>query len=415
MTQPHYPTYNSEDVKCWLATVFGKDIFFESQLSRRFFKPESEMGSGAWQISYTGEIYLSIDLPPLVTAHFVQELRRNIAWAIGDNKRSEAKAAEATGTETTFPGWPSDQEIIRDNLTIDTAKLQILAERIKQPAGYTISTVHKMLAHEAAWIERKKSLASVANEIFLGIKPDNENPRFGFTYDTPRGNSEAVELQLKLSDYGSPFGEESWQIRHDWVNRNHDLGLDGMLAYDELHIGGMGSIDEYRLALDGISDIDITNKLEVLRRPDKLPIIRKYIHEVIAATLTKNWFDGTNHPDYRHDLQILWADLNGIVTDAASEERGRRREQLEQTPKHQEWAAIFPQLMKDYPVFGDFVRAVHGAAPEGHEAVYARLQQWTADHFPLLRQHLEKSPVPTPSRPDALLLPPRMVSWARPN
>jgi hypothetical protein len=168
-----------------------------------------------------------------------------------------------------------------------------------------------------------------------------------------------------------------------------------MLAYQYYHEGTHAPIDDFKLALSAVSDTDFSNKLEKLRKPEKLAIVRQYINEVIAATFIHNWFDHADHPDYDKDLRTIFDSLpEGLSRDEQISWRTNQMDAIKATPKYTVWDKVFPELAEAHLTTGDFVQAIYREPSAGQEELYARLRRWAEETFPLLKTHLDAIATP---------------------
>lgn len=380
-------------VKKWLTKVFSKEILFESQESKRMGERGSKADQCAWQIYSSDSIRLQMDLPPMLASHFALSLQDKLQWAIEKQIDPDRSCQNQIERNRLYrdSDWPLPSEVIRDSLWINTELLQVVAKRLTKPADMVGCTIREMLAHEAAWIERKKSVVSVCNAMFLGLqRPPENHAHFGFYYGTTSKSSSGLELAFKIGDYFSPFSEEDkCDVDHTWRKRNHELGLEGMLSYNYWTSGGHEDLEEHRFVLDVISDTDFANKLEILRQPEKLAVARQYIHEVIAATNTEHWFSHGHHPDLQEDVQKI---IDSLPRKASAKKRreqfDKQKRELGASPKYKLWDSLFPQLANDQPTIGDLIQTIDCVPPKGQEEVYGSLQKWADETFPLLRPHL---------------------------
>jgi len=386
-----------------LTKVFGKDILFESKLSQHWNNHDGKPAPCAWNMVYSGEIFLQIDLPPLLAPHFVSLLQAKLQWAIEKeiDPKNSCKNNQERSKLLRDSDWPLPSEVIRDNLSINTDALQFVAEHLTKPVDMVGSTIREMLAHEAVWIDRKQSVVSVCNALFLGLQQLPKNlTHSGFCYGKTSGNRSGVELAFKIGSYSSPFSEEVYPTRRAYRDRNHALGLEGMLAYEHFEIGTHAPIEEHKFALYGISDAEIANKLERLRQPERLAVTQQYIHEVIAATSVQHWFRHNEHPDYRIDVQEI---MNSVPRDVSDKkQRGwfdRQKSELEASPKYALWDTVFPQLAQNQPTVGGLVQTIDCEPPKGQEEVYTRLQKWADETFPLLKPHLAATRTSSSTKP----------------
>lgn len=406
MAATEYPRYKMADVKKWLAKVFGKEILFESQESLRWHERDPKDDAGAWHLYYTGDIFLRMDLPPLLESHFAHTLQRKLGYAIGESIDKDFWSKNRAQQEEILRNtdWPQPSEVVRDSCWINTGKLRDVAKRLTKPAEWMEEIVNEMLAHEAAWIERKQSVASVCNELFLGHKTQSifrKAPQF--RYSTRSGNLSGLEVSCVIAEYQSPLPGDAYASSIQWRQRNHEVGLEGMMAYEFFSIGTHAPIEEFKFALYGRSDMEIANQLETLRKPEKLVTVRKYIHEVIAETSIKHWLSERYHPDFSNELQEAWKAMPTGLSEKKQEAWAKSQEEaISAMPKHRQWKIVFPQLAQDHPTTGAFIQAIYREPPAGHEETYAYLRRWSESMFPLLKSQLGITEQPTPHRPEKI-------------
>ncbi|QQR68240.1 MAG: hypothetical protein IPI58_05100 [Alphaproteobacteria bacterium] len=397
MTQDDRHQHTFEQATEWLIRVFGPAIMFESQLSRMRASAGKDVDPCAWKMDSYGDLDLDIDLPPMIVEHFVEHLRHHLGEAMIEKivPIHWKKDGRANLRALRRSDWPMPKDVIESNLSIRAAALKDVAERSPKRAEWIDGIVHDLLAHEAAWMTRKRSVEGKCNRLFLGREDPSERVLpSGFRYGVALGKWPDLELVLPLGSYLPPFPDHGPGSDVPWSQRNHDLGLGGFMAYDDYNSGGMGPTMESRLRVPGICDADIANRLEeFLEVPEKCAAVRQYIHEVIAATCTMNWFQLNLHPDFYHEQRLIFDQIPQDLP--VKEQLARRKEQtrkLWDKEEYVKWREIFPRLAGANPTMGQLVLAVHAKPPLGQEDVYARLGLWFKGAFPLLEKHLNANP-----------------------
>ncbi len=395
----NHPKYDPNDVKNWLTKVFGHFIIFDTSRAsvQRNVNGEKDNSLGAWTLYHTGELYLVVDLPPGQSQLLTDKLRKNLERAMHaalvpkhwNTPVNELKKAVRNS------GWPLPEDVIPGNLHFDTALLKELATHMEKPAEYARDFAKDVQATEAEWIERKAKLLRRCAVAFIGCEHDGSQ-KWHFHYGDIShlgGNMEVALLLPALyppvfSGHDAEGNEfiETYDWQNHWANRSYELGLDGAFRYQDFHIGTHAPIEEQKLILQGRSDMDISNKMDVLLDPANLPNAQLYFNEVLGSTLTEIWLNDC-HPDFISDLQHACDGIKGASKEAVSRRR-KISENLGKGEKYVQWKEVVPKLITAYPRMDAFIQALRGPVPQGQEAVYDTLRTWAEKTFPLLTKSI---------------------------
>lgn len=419
-----YPQYDTADVKEWLTTVFGEDVIFDTQAVARYRTLDGKQDNdlGGWTLYYTGDLFLQADLPPEQSQLLAATLRTTLERAMirelvpnyysisGIENRNKAYREAVTKSGLPFP-----EDVIRDDLFLNTKLLKKLAGSIKEPAEYVQDFTRHVQTREEEWIKRKETLEHRCAVAFLGREPDKDVKGY-FRYNRPAGNYSGVELAFLLPEMWPPvFPEQdangnelsAYDWERYWIQRSQELGLEGLFRYSNFYVGTHAPIEEQKLVLYADSDMDISNKMDVLLAPENLANAQLYFNEVLGSTLTKIWLDDY-HPHFRSELHRAWdkvKDTDKATDKDKDKERQNIFENIQNSRKHVQWRDTVPELVEAYPTTAAFIKAVHSSAPRGQKNIYKTLCAWSENTFPLLTKAIaegrfEPKPAVAPVLPE---------------